>query len=85
MNPAGGGAVRRLQDLPGPRGWPLVGNLPQIRPRQVHRHVEAWARQYGPAFRFRFGARRFLAISDHALIAQVLKDRPDGFRRTLRL
>lgn len=79
------GAPRRIADLRGPPGWPLLGNLPQVRRRQVHRQVEAWAREYGPVFRFRFGRRPFVALSDHTLIAQVLKDRPDGFRRTQRL
>jgi cytochrome P450 len=78
-------ALRRIDDLPGPRGWPLLGNLPQIQRRQVHRHVEAWAQEFGTVFTFRLGRRRFLALADHEAIASVLRDRPDGFRRTQRL
>ena len=52
------GALRRIHDLPGPRGWPLLGNLPQIQRSQVHRHVEAWAHEFGPVFTFRLGRRR---------------------------
>ena len=28
--------LRQLQDLPGPRGWPVLGNLPQIEPARFH-------------------------------------------------
>ncbi len=28
--------LRQLQDLPGPPGWPLLGNLPQIEAARFH-------------------------------------------------
>lgn len=73
--------LRHLDDLPGPRPWPLLGNLPQLSPTRMHRQVEAWARQYGSLFVMRFAATPVLVVADHALIAGVLRDRPDGFRR----
>ncbi len=85
MTTAPSARLREPHELPGPRGWPVLGNLPQVQPARVHRQVEAWARVYGPLFRFRFAARRFVGVADHGLIAQVLRDRPDGFRRTERL
>ena len=72
---------RQIIDLPGPRPWPLLGNLPQLSPTSMHRQVEAWARQYGPLFAMRFARTPVLVIADHALVAGVLRDRPDGFRR----
>ena len=72
---------RQISDLPGPRPWPLLGNLPQLSPTRMHRQVEAWARQYGPLFALRFARTPVLVIADHALVAGVLRDRPDGFRR----
>jgi cytochrome P450 len=83
--PAAPAALRQLADLPGPRGWPVLGSLPDIRRDQVHRHVEAWAERFGAIFTFKLGARRFLALCDHDLISTVLRDRPEGFRRTERL
>jgi len=74
-------APRRIADLPGPRGWPIVGNLLQIRPAQVHRDVERWARQYGPLFRITLGPQPIIVVTDHEHIAAVLRDRPDGYRR----
>jgi cytochrome P450 len=79
------GTVRRIADLPGPRGWPLVGSLFQLRRDVIHQDVERWCERYGSLFRFRIGPRELVVLSDHALIAEVLRDRPDGWRRTQKL
>jgi cytochrome P450 len=74
--------LRELDDLPGPRGWPLLGNLPQLDVPRFHLQVEQWCREHGPYFRLRMGRRSVLVVADHEVIAGVLRDRPDGFRRT---
>jgi len=79
------GARRRYEDLPGPRGLPIVGNARSIKVESLHKTVEAWAGEYGDIYRFRVGARRFVGLSDPELIAKVLRDRPDGFQRGSRL
>ena len=70
-----------LDDLPGPKGWPLLGNLPQIETPRLHLQCEAWARQYGTLYRLRFGRKTMVVLSDSALIAGLLRDRPAGWRR----
>ena len=82
--PASSAALRSIDDLPGPPGLPLLGNAHQITLARIHRDVERWARTYGPFFRVRLGKMRALVITDHEVIAHALKDRPDGFRRTIR-
>lgn len=77
--------LRGLRELPGPRPWPLVGNALQVRLSKVHQHVEAWVREYGPLIRVKLGGVPLLVISDHELIAQLLRDRPQGFRRPSRM
>lgn len=77
--------LRSVESLPGPRQWPLVGNALQIRSQSFHQQLEAWAQVYGPTFQVRLGRRPFVVIGDHEAVAQVLRDRPDGFRRTQRL
>ncbi|HSW24695.1 MAG TPA: cytochrome P450 [Burkholderiaceae bacterium] len=76
---------RRIDDLPGPRGWPLVGNLFQVNRASIHRSVERWCREFGAAFTFRIGRRRIVVVADHEQIAAVLRDRPDGWRRSQQL
>jgi cytochrome P450 len=73
---------RQLKDLPGPRGWPLLGNTLQVKPARIHRDVEAWAREFGPLFRIQLGRRQQLVIADHELLGAVMRDRPEGFRRS---
>ena len=50
--------LRRIQDLPGPRGLPLLGNLLQVERASLHLAAERWSRQYGDYFTFRMGPRR---------------------------
>ena len=77
--------LRQIGELPGPRGWPIIGNAREIETSRVHLVAEAWQRRYGDFFQMRIGPRRFLVIADADAIARVLRDRPDGFQRTPRL
>ena len=81
MNPV----LRRINDLPGPRGWPLVGNLLQLDSRRLHLQLEGWSRKYGPYMRLRLGPRPAMVVADHRAVAAMLRDRPDNYRRTLRI
>jgi len=73
--------LRQIDDLSGPRGWPLLGNTFQVKPSRIHLDVEQWAQQFGPVFRMRLGRTQQLVIADHELLAAAMRDRPDGFRR----
>ena len=77
--------LRRLQDLPGPAGWPVLGNLPQVEPARFHLQLGEWAREHGRFYKLRMANRLLLVAADHAAVAAVLRDRPEGFRRTDRL
>ena len=80
------GGLRRIADLPGPRGWPAGGQP-----------VPAAARRDPPGRRALVRAvRRAVQVSHRAsasswwcptmrLIAEVLRDRPQGWRRTQQL
>lgn len=85
VGPAPAAPLRRIEDLPGPRGWPLLGNSAQVRMRRIHRDIEAWTRRYGPFFRARLGRTRLLVVADHRAISAILRDRPEGFSRGARL
>ena len=79
------GALRSIKDLPSPSGLPLLGNLLQVKPTRFHLQLEQWCRELGPYFQLRLGRIRILVVADHAVVATVLRDRPDGFRRSIRL
>ena len=85
MTEAAARPLREIADLPGPRGWPIVGNALQVDRARLHQTVEAWAREFGPFFRFQLGKRIFLGVADHEALSAALRDRPEGFRRTKRL
>ena len=77
--------LRRIADLPGPPGLPLLGSLLQVRMAQIHQNMEAWARQYGPLFQVKLGLTQLLVVADHQAVLSVLRDRPEGFSRAPRL
>lgn len=74
-------ALRRIEDLPGPRGLPLVGSAHRLRPQTLHLTAERWAEEYGSLYRFDMGGRRIVVIGDADVLTEVLRERPDGFRR----
>ncbi|MCU6500460.1 cytochrome P450 [Rugamonas sp. A1-17] len=73
--------LRSVESLPGPRPWPLLGNLPNMRLDSIHRDVEEWSKQYGPVFKINIGNVPMVVLAGHELVNAVLRDRPDGFRR----
>lgn len=77
--------LREFDDLPGPRGVPVFGNLLQVDSTRLHLQLEQWCEEHGPIFKLRLGPRRAVVVGDHELIATALRDRPDGFRRTTKM
>ncbi|HSZ70760.1 MAG TPA: cytochrome P450 [Solirubrobacteraceae bacterium] len=74
--------ARTIDELPGPRGLPLIGNAHQlVRTSRVHITAEEWSRRYGPIMRVDVGRRRIVGISDLDAINEILRERPEGFRR----
>ena len=61
-------AKRTLDDLPGPRGLPFLGNTHQLDVTKLHLTLERWAAQYGPVYLFRMGS----SASSRALGPEVV-------------
>lgn len=76
------GSLRRVRDLPGPRGLPVLGNTLQIRVSRMHAILERWAAEYGPLYRFRLGPSRVVGVADPGVSEQILRARPGSFRRS---
>ncbi len=77
--------LRRFEDLPGPSGIPIFGNALQIKTERIHLQLEKWCQEFGPFFKLKLGKRQIIVVGDHSVVATMLRDRPDGFRRTTRL
>lgn len=85
LNAASLGIVRAYDDLPGPRGLPFFGNALQLDAPRLHQQLEQLSCEFGPLFKLKLPGRRLLVVSDHQLVAAVLRDRPDGFSRSNKL
>lgn len=75
---------RSLDELPGPKPRPLFGNAHQIDLSKAHLVFEGWARQYGPTYRFWRGLTPIVVTSDGGMINEILRARPETFRRSAR-
>jgi len=67
---------RRLEDLPGPRGLPLLGNLLQLDIEHAHTIMEKWADRHGSraSFEKRFRAPRPQSAGHHGCRSQRRDD-----------
>src|ERR1043166_4742693 len=74
-------ALRSIDSLPYPPGLPWLGQGFKLSPHQLHLQLEKWAQQFGKFFTVRAAGMQFLVVNDQRLAQQILKDRPDGFRR----
>ena len=74
-----------LDALPGPRGWPLLGNYPQIDFRRFHTQLEEMAERYGEFYRITLGPSQFMVTGDLEVAQRLLKERPERFGRRVAL
>lgn len=70
-----------LQSLPLPPGIPILGNLLQLEATRLHLILEDWSRKYGDFYRLKVAARTALVVSDWQAVSEILRARPETFRR----
>lgn len=63
-----------LQSLPLPPGIPVLGNLLQLEATRLHLILEDWSRKYGDFYRLK-------VVSDWQAVSEILRARPETFRR----
>ncbi|MGR9090988.1 MAG: cytochrome P450, partial [Gammaproteobacteria bacterium] len=73
--------LKSVADLPGPKRLPLIGNLHEVEIEKFHLHLERWCDEFGPIFSIKMGPRVIVCVADPAPINEMLRDRPDTYRR----
>ena len=73
--------LNSLSQLAGPKGLPIFGNLLQIDLQKLHSILEEWSDNYGEMYTFKIANKAVVAISDPMLIQNILRDRPQTYRR----
>ncbi|XVF13298.1 hypothetical protein REPUB_Repub08aG0196800 [Reevesia pubescens] len=63
---------------PGPRGLPLVGNLPFLDP-ELHSYFAELARTYGPVVKLQLGSKLGILVTSPSTAREVLKDQDIAF------
>ncbi|OVA19528.1 Cytochrome P450 [Macleaya cordata] len=58
---------------PGPRGLPIIGNLPFLDP-ELHTYFAELTQTYGPIFKLKLGTKWAVVVSSPSLAKEVLKD-----------
>jgi cytochrome P450 len=77
----GQSCVRRLTDLPSPRGLPLLGNALQIDPKRLHLILEEWSKVFGETYTISLGPKKVFVSSNPELLQIALRERPERYRR----
>ncbi|KAL1190855.1 Flavonoid 3'-monooxygenase [Cardamine amara subsp. amara] len=71
---------RQSQPLlpPGPRGLPIVGNLPFLDP-DLHTYFANLAQSHGPIFKLNLGSKLTVVVNSPSLAREILKDQDINF------
>lgn len=69
---------KKLRLPPGPRPWPVIGNLPHLGP-MPHHSIEALAKVYGPLIHLRLGAVHMVIAASASVAAKFLKTHDANF------
>ncbi|VYS62401.1 unnamed protein product [Arabidopsis thaliana] len=63
---------------PGPRGLPIVGNLPFLDP-DLHTYFTKLAQSHGPIFKLNLGSKLTVVVNSPSLASEILKDQDINF------
>ncbi|XP_067683803.1 steroid 17-alpha-hydroxylase/17,20 lyase-like isoform X1 [Haliotis asinina] len=70
---------KRYNLPPGPKGWPLIGNLLDIRGSQLSRKLRDWSKTYGPVMRIQLGTLPAIVLSRIDVVTEALITRQADF------
>jgi cytochrome P450 len=70
-----------FKDLKGPKGLPIIGCIHKIELENMHNQLEDWADEYGKVYKLILGPSKLTVITDPDITQEILKERPEKFRR----
>jgi len=70
-----------IKKLPSPKGHLLLGHLPQFNVPNKHQVLERWVEERGDLFKINFIGKEFVVSANPELNTDILKLRPEKFRR----
>ncbi len=73
------------KDLPGPKQYPLVGNLFQLEINRLHQQMEEWSDEFGSIYKIKVGPARLAVVTNIEIIQEILRRRPDEFGRDTKM
>ena len=74
-----------LKQLPGPKGYPIVGNIPVIDLPNLHNQIEQWADEFGDVYRLNLGYTSQTIVTRPSIIQKILAARPNEFVRLTKM
>ncbi|KAM7252711.1 hypothetical protein ACFE04_008220 [Oxalis oulophora] len=72
-------AIPRRRLPPGPRPYPIVGNIFQLIGNKPHISLTQLAKQYGPIISLKLGSKTIVVISDPSIAKEALHQHEDAF------
>lgn len=63
------------------KGYPLIGNLLQLLPKNILNNLQKFKHIYGNLYELRLFKKRVIVISDKIIVNEILSKRPKVFRR----
>ena len=60
---------------PGPKGWPLLGNLPDIPPVHSWFQFQKWGAEFGPLYGLNLAGQKHVIVSEESIANDLLRER----------
>ncbi|XP_067683415.1 steroid 17-alpha-hydroxylase/17,20 lyase-like isoform X2 [Haliotis asinina] len=70
---------KRYKLPPGPRGWPLLGNLFDFQNTTMYEKLNDWKSKYGPVIMFHMGPERMVSLNSIEVVLEALVKRQADF------
>lgn len=71
--------------LPGPKGLPLIGLAHKVKINDLHNQVQQWAQEYGGVYKLKLGPSNLTVVTKPEIIQEILRLRPDEFIRMAKM